>query len=227
MGYMDETEKRDKYDFLESEQGEKLFARLDFSLKNGVHIQDNSEQQELFLYVRRFQSTLVSYYRRIWGFELEEGQDNNGRKYYFPNFNPELRNKIPWTHKHALAKEYIIVAFLLYKVYYNDAHIELNSISKFQYIIRVEYPDLKPHLIYLLAKAKSVKSTQYNEDIIDNCLESALIEFDKLKWIILQKDGRFEIQPSFHRFTREFAPYINQVDELFKINQDERLPPNP
>ena len=36
----------------------------------------------------------------------------------------------------------------------------------------------------------------------------------------------FEILPSFFRITREFAPYINNIEEILKESQDEKLPAN-
>jgi len=224
MGHLDETEIRNPYDFLDCRQGKELFASLDFALKDGVHIQEYGKQKELCSYLRRFYPALAQYYREFWGLELEQG-GNDSERYYYLKFCPDLKNGIPANHKHLMAKENIIVGLLLYKVYYNDCNIELNSLNKFQRIIKLDYPDLKPGIIKTLAKAKKEKATQFNDEKIDACIKNAFDEFSKIKWIEMDGDS-FEILPSFHRLTREFAPYINNIDEILKESQDEKLPAN-
>lgn len=225
MGHLDETEISNPYDFLDYSKGKGLFAMLDYALKDGVHFQDYGNQKELFLYIRRFFPKLKQYYIDIWGLELEDG-GNDSEKYYYLKFCPDMRNGIPANHKHIMSKENIIIGLLLYKVYYNDCNIELNSISKFQRIIRLDYPDLKSAIVRVLAKAKKEKATQLNDEKIDACIKSAFDEFNKIKWIAMENEDTFEILPSFHRLTREFASYINNIDEILKDNQDEKLSSN-
>lgn len=165
----------------------------------------------------------MQYYREFWGLELEQG-GNDSEKYYYLRFCPDLKNGIPTNHKHLMSKENIIVGLLLYKVYYNDCNIELDSLSKFQRIIKIDYPDLKPGIIKTLAKVKKEKATQFNDEKIDACIKSAFDEFNKIKW--LKGGDSFEILPSFFRITREFAHYINNIEELLKESQDEKLPAN-
>lgn len=217
MGYMDETEIKNPYDFLDSKQGKESFAKLDFALKDGVHIQEYGKQKDLFFYVQRFYPTLSQYYYEFWGLSLEEGSDN-GKQYYYLKFCPDTKNGIPSNHKHAMPKEYIIVGLLLYKVYFIDCNIELNSLTKFQRIIRLDYPDLKVGIIKALAKVKKEKATQWNDEKIDACIKNAFDEFNKIKWIEMENDDLFEILPAFQRLTREFASYINNIDEI--INGD-------
>tara|TARA_R110002050_G_scaffold184053_1_gene317486 strand:+ start:2290 stop:2970 length:681 start_codon:yes stop_codon:yes gene_type:complete len=225
MGHLDETEIGNPYDFLDCNQGKQLFAVLDFALKDGVHIQDYGKQKDLFLYLRHFSSTLKLYYREFWGLELEEG-GTDSKEYYYLRICPDVKNGIPPNHKHVMSKENIIIGLLLYKVYFIDCNIELNSINKFQKIIRLDYPDLKPGIVRTLAKTKKEKATKWNDDKIDASIKSALDEFHKIKWISMEDDGIFEILPSFHRLTREFASYINNIDEILRDSQDEKLPKN-
>jgi hypothetical protein len=223
MGYMDEAEIKNMYDFLDCTQGKDLFATLDFALKDGVHIQEYGKQKDLFLYLQRFYTNLSQYYRTFWGLELEEGSDN-GKSYYYLNFCADLKNGIPPNHKHTIPKEFIIVGLLLYKVYFVDCNIELNSLNKFQRIIRLDYPDLKAGIVKVLAKAKKEKATQWNDEKIDDCIKKAFDEFKKIKWIEMEDDSdTFEILSAFHRLTREFASYINNIDEIFNGNQDEKV----
>lgn len=214
MGHLDDKD-INQYDFLDCTQGVELFAKLDFALKDGVHIQEYGKQKELFRYVHQYFSTLSSFYETYWKFNIEKGgADTN--VYYYPKFSPDIKNDIPTNHKHAMSKENIIVGLLLYKVYFIDCNIELNSLTKFQKILRLDYPDLKPGIIKTLAKAKKEKATQFNDDKIDNCIKNAFDEFNKVKWIELEEDGTFEILPAFQRVTLEFAPFINNIDEIFK-----------
>jgi len=215
MGYMDETEMKNKFDFLDCLQGKELFAKLDFALKDGVHIQERGKQKELFLYLHRFCTTLAQYYYDFWGLGLEEGGTDLGT-YYYLKFYPDIKSRIPLNHKHIISKENIIIGLLLYKVYFNDRHIELNTLSKFQRLIRLDYPDLKPSIVRLLAKARREKSTQLNDDRIDACIKNAFDEFNNIKWIEMETDGTFEILPSFHRLTKEFADEINSIDKILK-----------
>lgn len=225
MGYLDDKN-LNRYDFLDCTQGVELFAKLDFALKDGVHIQEYGRQKELFRYLHRYISTISSYYETYWKFSIEKG-GTDIHLYYYPKFSPDIKNGIPSNHKHTLSKENIIVGLLLYKVYFIDCNIELNTLSKFQKILRLDYPDLKPGIIKTLAKAKKEKATQFNDDKIDNCIKNAFDEFNKIKWIELEEDGTFEILPSFQRITQEFAPFINNIDEIFKEdNQDEKISEN-
>lgn len=225
MGHLDDKD-INRYDFLDCTQGVELFAKLDFALKDGVHIQEYGKQKELFRYVHQYFSTLSSFYETYWKFNIEKGGTDTN-VYYYPKFSADIKNDIPTNHKHAMSKENIIVGLLLYKVYFIDCNIELNSLPKFQKILRLDYPDLKPGIIKTLAKAKKEKATQFNDDKIDNCIKNAFDEFNKIKWIELEEDGMFEILPAFQRVTLEFAPFINNIDEIFKENsQDEKISEN-
>jgi hypothetical protein len=219
---MDDTEIKDKYDFLNCEQGKELFATLDFTLKDGVHIQNYGKQKELFHYLQRYFTTLSQYYHDFWNLELEKG-GNDSETYYYLKFYSDSRWKIPQTHRYSLAKDHLIVGFLLYKVYYIDRHIELNSLNKFQRLIRIDYPDLKSGIVKTLAKARKEKATQMNDDKIDNCIKNAFDEFNKIKWIEMDNDGTFDILPAFQRITREFAEYINSIEDILINAQNEEI----
>ena len=78
-------------------------------------------------------------------------------------------------------------------------------------------PDLKKHVQRLLVKAKGTNErfTEKNENQIAAEVQRAFRNFHKLRWIDLKEDD-FIILPAFQRITREFADYINQIDEWFK-----------
>lgn len=215
MGYLDETEIENPYDFLDCNQGKELFALLDYALKDGVHIQNYGKQKDLFLYLCRYYPTLKTYYNNFWGLELEDGGTESER-YFYLQVNADKKNRIPQNHKHVLSKEHIIIGLLLYKVYYIDCNLELNSLKKFQKKIRVEYLDLKPGIVRVLAKAKRERATKLNDDKVDSIIKSAFEEFRKMCWISMENDDTFEMLPSFHRLTKEFATTINSIDDILK-----------
>ena len=78
-------------------------------------------------------------------------------------------------------------------------------------------PDLKKNIQRLLVKTKGTQErfTERNEGHIANEVQRAFRNFHKLRWIDLKEDD-FTILPSFQRITREFADYINHIDEWFK-----------
>lgn len=214
MGYMDETKINNPYDFMDCNRGKELFATLDFTLKDGVHIQEYGNQKVLFSFLEDYYTTIAQYYHDFWGLDLAVGGSGT-QKYYYLKICIDTKNGIPTNHKHVMSKENIIVGLLLYKVSSIDRNIELNSVSKFQKIIRIDYPDLKFGIIKTLAKAKNERATQFNDNKIDACIKGAFDEFNKIKWITLD-DDTFEILPSFQRLTREFASFINNIDEILK-----------
>lgn len=215
MGYLDETEIENTYDFLDCNQGKEFFALLDYALKDGVHIQNYGKQKDLYLYLCRYYPTLKTYYNDFWGLELEDGGTESER-YFYLQINPDMKNRIPQNHKHTFSKEHIIVGLLLYKVYFIDCNLELNSLKKFQKIIRVDYPDLKPGIVRILAKAKRERATKLNDDKVDSIIRSAFDEFRKMSWISMENEDTFEMLPSFHRLTKEFATTINSIDDILK-----------
>lgn len=214
---MDEK-KIDRYNFLKESEGTELFAKLDTALKSGVHIQKGyTRHKELYHYLCRFQDNIRLYYRNLWGIELaENGIDTN--HYFYLQFHPDLKTFLPSGQRVILEKEHIIVGLLLYKAYYIDHNLELNSLRKFQRMIRIEYPDMKAGILKTLAKArfKQEKSTLLNDEKIDKWIASAFKEFNKIKWIDMVDDDTFNILPAFQRITQECAGLINRIDELLK-----------
>lgn len=225
MGYTDNTELINKYDFLDYSNGKDLFADLDFNLKDGVHIQNFGKQKKIFFYLRLFYSTLEQYYWDFFGLKLEIGGADS-EVYYYLKFISDKKNNISQYHKHLIPKEHIIVGLFLYKVYFIDCNIELNSLIKFQRMIRLDYPDLKPGIIKTLAKVKREKSTLMNDGKIDECIKNAFLVFTKIGWIDMKDDDFFVILPSFQRLPKEFSDIINNIDSILKSEQNEEISSN-
>lgn len=211
---MDEAEITRKYAFLESEDGAALFSQLVEALKKGAHIQYVGDKA-LFLYLEKYIDNLTAYFKRHENITIVPSGSGNGL-YYFPIYNPESRSNYS-VERSPLPKEHILIALLLYKAYYIDHNIELTSVKKFVTLIRVDMPDLKKHVQRLLVKAKGSKErfTETNDIRIDAEIQRAFKNFQKLRWIDLKEDD-FIILPAFQRITREFADYINHIEQWFK-----------
>lgn len=211
---MDEAEITRKYAFLESEDGAALFSQLVEALKKGAHIQYEGDKA-LFLYLEKYIDNLTAYFKRHENITIVPSGSGNGL-YYFPIYNPESRSNYS-VERSPLPKEHILIALLLYKAYYIDHNIELTSVKKFVTLIRVDMPDLKKHVQRLLVKAKGSKErfTETNDIRIDAEIQRAFRNFHKLRWIDLKEDD-FNILPAFQRITREFADYINHIEQWFK-----------
>ena len=175
---MAETEINNRFDFLEAPEGKELFARIDFALKDGMHIQNRTKQSEWYYYLCQYEDTLKQYYQDFFGLSLESGDGGFG-KYFYLNFYPEARIGIPPDHRKTMPNEFIIVGFLLYTLYFTDYNIELNSLEQFKRLVRVEYPDFKAGLNLTLAKTKQPlsamtrKSTSASKVPLPNSTASA------------------------------------------------------
>lgn len=211
---MDETEIIRRYDYLESEDGAALFSQLVEALKKGTHIQYEGDK-ELFLYLEKYIDNLSAYFERHEKITIVPSGSGPGL-YYFPVYHPVSRCNYS-VERSPLSKEHILIALLLYKAYYIDHNIELTSVKKFVTLIRVDMPDLKKDVQRLLVKTKGIRErfTETNDIRIDAEIQRAFKNFHKLRWIDL-KDDDFIILPAFQRITREFADYINQIDQWFK-----------
>lgn len=211
---MDETEIKQKYDFLESEDGVFLFSQLVEAFKRGAHIQYDGDKA-LYLYLERYIDTLTTYFMRHESISIIQSGSGNGL-YYYPVFQSTAKSRYS-LERSPLPKEHILIALLLYKVYFIDHNIELNSVNRFLALIRIDMPDLKIHIQRLLVKTKgkNERFTEKNENHIASEVQRAFKNFQKLRWIDL-KDDDFIILPAFQRITKEFSDYINHIDEWFK-----------
>lgn len=211
---MDETEITPKYAFLESEDGAVLFSQLVEALKRGAHIQYEGDK-DLFLYLKKYIDNLTAYFKRHEKISIIPSGSGN-ELYYFPLYHSASGHSYS-VERSPLPKEHILIALLLYKAYYIDHNIELTSVKKFLTLIRTDMPDLKKHVQRLLVKTKgtSERFTEKNENQIATEVQRAFRNFHKLRWVDLKEDD-FTILPAFQRITREFADYINHINEWFK-----------
>lgn len=206
--------------FLEDPRSERFFAKLDYMLREGVHVQRNDEQEDYFDFIVAHESSLREYYSKFLKLYLEHGGEMSDR-YYYLEFNNGDRGPVDERHRHSLKQEYVIVGLLLYKLLFNDGHFELNSVRKFQELLRLNYETLRVNINRLLAKLRADNNSETGDNRIDEVIASAMKEFEKLGWVLFYDDDSFEPQPSFQRLSKLYADTIHNLDEIMK-NQSEQ-----
>lgn len=205
-----------QFDFFSDPDAPELFAQLDYALKEGVFIQDKAHQSSWFHFLEKHEDPLKDYYQEFYQVFLDHGGESS-EKYYFLNFGSGSRGNIDAEHRYFMPNEYVIVAFMLYKIVFIDGYLELHSVRQLQRLIRLEYEDLKPGLYRTLAKAKRTNPTRMNDDALDKIISDALREFSKIGWITLD-DDTFDTWPAFQRIHKIYADYINGLEEWLKTN---------
>lgn len=212
---------KDSLKFLLHEDAERLFSKTDYALKNGVHIQDYRSQAELFGFLNENYQSMKLYYEEYFSIVLDYGGETL-EKYFYIDFMAQSRGGIPEDNRHFLPNEFVIVGFLLYKIIYIDGYIELNTVSRFQRMVRLDYEELKPGIYRTLAKARRDKNTQMDDERVDKIIADAMDEFRKIGWIVFEGEV-FDIMPSFQRLPKIYADYINDIDLWLKEEKDEKL----
>ncbi|OJU74606.1 MAG: hypothetical protein BGO09_04610 [Bacteroidetes bacterium 47-18] len=214
MGNYHPQENINATSFLATSEAKELFARIDYALKNGVHIQRWQQQEAMFRFLERHFQSMKLYYHDFFGIPLEEAGETVN-KYYYVDFLPGSRGNIPVENRHFLANEYVIVGFMLYKIVFIDGYIELDSLPALQRMIRQDYEDIKPGIYRTLAKARKVNTTEMDDQKVNDVVEKALREFSKIGWITLEGQN-FDILPSFQRLPKIYGDYINHPETWLK-----------
>ncbi len=64
------------YAFLSSDHSQRVFSQVDYALKDGMHIQRQGSDPELYAYLVKYGDSLKPYYRDLFGVRLEKrGED--------------------------------------------------------------------------------------------------------------------------------------------------------
>lgn len=197
--------------FMYSPNSEELFATIDYALKDGVHFQKEGKQIKLYNFIAQNEESLRMYYNTFFRVNLVKGGEDNASYYYLDFINSD-RGNISDKHRHILKSEYVIIGFLIYKIMFIDRDFGLDSTQKLKEKIRLECDDYKQGIYSLIAKSKNITPGNYNDDIIDKTIQSALEEFKKIGWITLEKD-EFHTLPAFDRLIKVYEEYIINIDE--------------
>lgn len=214
MGNYHQQENVSATSFLEDHDAKQLFAKIDYALKNGKHIQRWQQQEAMFRFLEKHFTSMQLYYMDFFGVLLEEGGESID-KYYYLEFRPDNRGGIHADNRHFLPNEHVIIGFMLHKILFIDGMIEVNTLPALQRTIRQEYEDIKPGIYRALAKAKKIKTTEVDDRKVDTMVEKALQDFARIGWIEL--DGLlFEPLASFQRLPKLYGDYINNPDRWLK-----------
>lgn len=210
------------YSFLNDKKAKDVFAKLDYFLRSGIHIQrEYPRQEELYKFIERHYKPLQDYYKDFFQLALSQGGEELTTKYYYLDFEDENnRSKIPPDHRY---KEYIdtahiVIGMLFLKMYKLDGNIELDSVSEFTRLLYTEYDEEKTGLFKLIANSKGEKRTEYLEKDVTKEIIDAFDQFGKLGWIMWtdEEQKMFKYMPSFERLRKKYQPQIINIDELIK-----------
>jgi len=208
------------FDFLRDRQAREVFAKLDYALKSGVHIQrEHPKPGALYRFLETNFDSLKLYYADFFEMLLTKGGDD-WNSYYYVDFQEGSRGNIPNNpqFRQYLKPEFILVGLLLFKVYKLDANIELNKISDFISLLYQEYEEIMGKLQLLLARVSSDTGSDFSDDKLKDIIYKAFTEFELLGWVSREEDDKdyFVYQPSFERLRQMYYPQIEGIDELLK-----------
>lgn len=200
------------YVFLESDHSQQVFSKLDYALKDGIHIQRQSSDPELYAYLKKYEDSLQRYYRNLFGVRLEKrGEDD--QLYYYLDYHSAEQSSISESHKRQIKNEYIIIGLIVYKIIYFAGNLELSSVSELKKKITLDYEEYENGLLRLIAKSSDKAKLQADDVEIDNIVDSALNQFVRLGW--MERDGDyFEPLPSFQRLLYVYEDVIRNIDQI-------------
>lgn len=197
--------------FLENSESQELFASVDYLLKDGMHFQKQGNQTRQYNFIYQNEVSLKMYYNTLFKVDLVKGGEDNANYYYLDFINNDKGN-ISNKHRYMLISEHVIIGFIIYKIIFIDREIDLDSVQKLKEKIRLECEDYKVGIYTLIAKSKNTTPGNLNDDSIDKTIQSALEEFKKIGWVLLDKD-EFQILPAFDRLLKVYEEYIKNIDE--------------
>lgn len=200
------------YSFLESDHSQQVFSKLDYALKDGIHIQRQGSDPELYAYLKKYEDSLQKYYRNLFGVRLEKrGEDD--QLYYYLDYHSVDQSSIPENHKRQVKNEYIIIGLIVYKIIYFAGNLELSSVSELKKKIALDYEEYENGLLRLIAKSSEKAKLQADDVEIDNMVDSALNQFVRLGW--MERNGDyFEPLPSFQRLLYVYEDVIQNIDQI-------------
>lgn len=197
--------------FLNTSESAELFAELDYLLKDGVHIQNYGDQVKYYGYIKSNEEQLSAYYKKLFKIDFSYGGVDS-QKYYYLDFTTGKGGKIPEKNRHSLKSEFVIIGFIIYKIFYIDHDIDLNSVQKLKEKIRIDFEEYKQGIYRLIAKSKNINPGNVNDENVDISIQSALQEFKKIGWVTMEKDD-FDLLPAFDRLISVYEKHIQNIDE--------------
>ena len=200
------------YTFLGSHHSQQVFSKLDYTLKDGVHIQRKGSDPELYAYLEKYLNRLQHYYRDLFGVRLEKRGEGD-QQYYYLDYHSIEQSGIPESHKRQVKNENIIIGLIMYKIIYFDGNVEMNSVSELKQKITLDYEEYEGGLLRLIAKSSENAKLQADDVEIDSVVDSALSQFVRLGW--MERNGdHFEPLASFQRLLYVYEDVIRNIDQI-------------
>lgn len=221
----DNTERIESYSFLYNKKAKNTFAKLDYALRSGIHIQrEYPLNANLYRFLSESENyeSLKDYYKNFFNLNLiKEGNDFDN--YYYLNFNEDGKGNVPSDNRDYLKSEYIIIGMLFLKMYKLDGNIELDSVSEFTTLLYEEYEEQKNALRKLINDNSSDKSTDLGDQRFEIVIMKSFEKFGDLGWLIWEREDekdKFKIMSSFERLRIYYQPQIETIDDLIKEVKD-------
>ncbi|HEY8402026.1 MAG TPA: chromosome partition protein MukE [Cytophagaceae bacterium] len=208
-----------EFSFLMHERSVKYFARLDFALKQGRHIQNVDPDRLLYSYCDDYYKHLQYYYEHLYDVLLEVGVSDMG-KYYYLDFKEEGRGKFAGDQRVEPLDEISVIIGILLLNLHNESVIRKDNIYSIEEVMDYIFnKEIKDNLLRLLTKAD--ETTYYGKDNVDlkAKLRYSLNKFDRLgwvKWIDRSEHMTFEILPSLERLYLMYKYEIEHIDDFLK-----------
>jgi len=221
----DNSEKVVKYGFLYKKKAEGIFAKLDYTLRSGIHIQrEYPSDANLFRFLNEKENfeSLKNYYKDFFNLNLRK-DGNEFNQYYYLDLNEDGKSNVPSDSRDYLKNEFIIVGMLFLKMYKLDGNIELDSISEFTSLLYEEYEEEKKALRKLINDNSSDKGSDLNDQRFEDVVKKSFIKFGELGWLMWDDENeknKFKIMPSFERLRIAYHPQIETIDDLIKEVKD-------
>lgn len=218
----DDTEKNLnlRYAFMLDKAAKNAFAKLDYLLKSGMHIQRNFPKPvSLYDFLDKHFVSLQAYYDDFFDMLLKkEGEEWN--TYFYIDFHEGSRGKIPTDNQYRkyLKSEYILIGLIFFKIYKVDGNIELAKISDFINLLYQEYDELLNKMQRIVSSIESDADSDMNEEKLRGLVYRAFTEFEQLGWIArdVNDNDFFIYQPSFERLRKIYYPQIEAIDNIIK-----------
>lgn len=209
-----ENNYRDKInlEFLIEDDSERLFADLDYILKDGVHIQNYGENSFFYDYLVKNHNELNAYYLRLFGVPLRK-KGEGSHQFYYLDYHSREENHIPENRRYTIKNEYIIIGVIIYKIIFFDGYLELNSVEKLKKAITLDYEEYEEGLLKLIVKSDETGKLADDDKLIDKMVGRTLLEFKKLGWVDYKGDY-FETLPSFHRLLYIYEDVIKNIKNI-------------
>lgn len=215
------SENIEKYSFLYERRTSAVFAKLDYTLRSGIHIQREFPfDANLFRFLNESENfeSLKKYYKDFFNLNLiREGSEFN--QYYFLDLNEDSKSNVPSDYRDYLKSEYIIIGMLFLKMYKLDGNIELDSLSEFISLLFEEYDEERSALRKLINDNSSDKGSDFNDIKFEEVIKKAFFKFGELGWIKWDDENeknKFKMMPSFERLRIAYQPQIETIDDLIK-----------